>query len=876
MMFIDNLFIQNENWKTGSAFERLENISPLTKEVSLSVFKALKKDFNVIISYPDNIFAPLSVICGYYADLSRSKQKDIMVYSHNNNAKIDENPQKFHIRNFSRLTYYKAFLYEWIIPFEYNESDNSLIYCANLNLIKNRKYKRELKKRQIEAICNDKIPSIIFSGTDTPLNLTQIDWLKIGNRTHEHELKFDFGLIVFENMDRLIHNEYNMNIFLEWLNNITKKETKLLFHFSNPYNKFIREIKEKTNSLLYHCSMSFLHKQKSYFENVYPQTIKSKKLVRKYNLDSPDTYEASNQIIPLKPIATYDFDKRLRKCRNLFYNLKTTSDDLNKTNYYSIKHLLYTIKNMAVKPKNYTVLYYDKYNDHYYYITVIELLRKLKALLADKISFVEFANEFESLVEDLSISKDITDPNFSNPKTKNNALVDFTLKIIKYRLNLLELTEYPHLNAYLGNFVDKIQPVKNVKDYSVIIGVQTSRERNMLYADFNSLAMAQEGNIDLIKRIKIYSLKQLTHKRFIPHNVDLLLTGSLALKNFQEYFRGYDNIFVVSYKGKDYDSILEHIDIVERIRPEENRQSLRYIHELKQKTKMKKPDFLEEYDLSEEKISIRALMKKESKDIYGRVRDMVLTSPKYSNAKDQEEEVKEIETITNKISQSNDDIDDYDMIISLENMDNGQAKTIKVKENWSFLCVKDKKEMKLEEKIVDELTNGDFLILLDQDEKRSFFDFIIDTFNLEEGVDVELVSSWKHILDRYVTNNEEDSSLLYQEYEKLCCEHNYEPKHINTFRNWIKGNVIGTRDPEDIYILGLLTGNEKLVDQYKHIHKEIEELWKIRRLVGKKINKIVGELLGGSFNQYDLNYEESIIYDKITIYSITSLEHVEE
>ena len=189
-----------------------------------------------------------------------------------------------------------------------------------------------------------------------------------------------------------------------------------------------------------------------------------------------------------------------------------------------------------------------------------------------------------------------------------------------------------------------------------------------------------------------------------------------------------------------------------------------------------------------------------------------------------------------------------------------EKKIILVKESWSYLYIKDKETMRLEEGTISGINENDYIILLEHDERKNFFEFIIDTYDLEEGIDLELINSWKTTLENFLSTSTTEPEKLYQKYKLECKNEGCKPKLLTTFRRWLKGEVFGTRDSEDLLILGKIIEDKELQEEYSRIHDEVRILWKMRRSVGAKLNAIIKEALKGVFNQETVSLEDSILY----------------
>lgn len=863
----------NENPKESPATEKLYNLSPLSKEIIYSSLKVLKKGYHLIIAYPDYILAPLSIFCVDFAVEHLKSPKDVYVFTYDNHSSIENNPLKFHLRNFSFLAYGTTFSHYHLLPCLYSEKEKLLSLNINLKLAWKRSTKTELKEWFEENLLNHKKPLLVLNRSNNFLFPDIFNNVEVNKKKYEAKIKPNVGLVIFENLDRLVYNSYTYERFIEWIAPFMKQDIQFIFHFSNPYNEYLNHLKDYTESLAFHVGSSFIKQNAEYFRHVSSDEIKGSKLVKRYNIDNEETYRSAYQIIPLNPIQSFDIDKRISDIQKILRNLNFDNVPINRKNLFRLRRIIFSLRNLSVRPSLMKYIYYEEENDDYFYVTMNEFIERLYNKIKDMEdkTIISLLSEVKSITDDLSKTKIFDDAYSSGTLTKNFAILDFTVKLIKYRLNLLEFEEYPSFSEYLTERFDKVKQLTDKQSqYKVVIAVQNTYEKRILFEEIQNFAMKSSENFNIAEKIEIFALKHLVKRKFLSYSYDLILSGPLPIRFFSEYFRGFDNIFILSYEGSNHESCLEHMEIIDTISPQDERKSLELICELKQLTSSPDPDYIKDYKSRREQISLKEFLKTgTTADRYQKIRDMVFGSTKFLSSKQEEEENEELEEIEKASSEQYEDEDyDYRLVLNPVESTSERTKTILVKDSWTFLYIRDKNTMKMEEGYVADINETDFIILLEKNERRSFFEFIIETFDLEEGVDIELINSWKDALVSYLNRNQIDPQALYKKYQELCKENNCKPKTFVTFRNWLKGNVIGTRDAEDLFFIGKIIDNENLTEQYNRIHDEIRTVWVIRQQVGKKMNIIIKEILEGRINEKQISFEDSIILEKIQIYEL--------
>jgi hypothetical protein len=156
------------------------------------------------------------------------------------------------------------------------------------------------------------------------------------------------------------------------------------------------------------------------------------------------------------------------------------------------------------------------------------------------------------------------------------------------------------------------------------------------------------------------------------------------------------------------------------------------------------------------------------------------------------------------------------------------------------------------------LKQGVHVVLLDNDEKKTLLDLIIEIFDLEQRVDKYLISLWKERLMKFIEEYESSYADFYRLYKRRGGRREYQ-----TVLNWVKGNVIAPEDQTDLFIIGKILEDAEIIADYQLIDREVGKLRGIHRNIGRKLRKIIREMMKGEVDTTKLSYEEYALYERI-------------
>jgi len=257
------------------------------------------------------------------------------------------------------------------------------------------------------------------------------------------------------------------------------------------------------------------------------------------------------------------------------------------------------------------------------------------------------------------------------------------------------------------------------------------------------------------------------------------------------------------------------------------------------------------------------IKKQDFSEIISKMRNILSTDKKYETYKRYEEELTSIE---NSISELEKDevggtgITASDIVyeVTLQKVnDLSIIKKLKLPAEKTYLYM-EKADGKLNEGTPRNLKEGYYVVILDNDERKTILELIIEMLDLEDSVDKNLIEPWKIKLAAYIEKNDLSYSRFYQLYIDNGGRRNYQ-----TVVQWAKGNVIGPEDVADIKIIGEIIDDEDIISDYELIDREVKQLRKIHRNIGRQLRAIIKMIIDGQIDTEKLSYEQLLLFEKI-------------
>lgn len=813
-----------------------KNLSPVTN-FFCNVFYNTINSKNLVFAIPNNILRPIPILSYIFA---KENDKSVLVLTQKK-AKTKENPVDFHKKAYYLLNCVGGKYCFTTIPIgtiKRNEV-NAGVWIPRAK--RRRKYKEKFKKTQKKNFLNKECPRILLYYDENDTRISNfIEKIEFDQEVVDDiNVKIEIGLIIFENVDRFIYSKTTFEKFLEWIDPLLEKDIRLIFHFSNPFSEYIRELHEyeKLDSLVLPFGPILLRNNKELRSNSkeYFEKKEEKKLERinKFNIDDYDFYKNLTDIeIDNPPLKKGNIDESYYRAKNYLDNIDVQNLK-HKKQYYSMYKLLYKIHNLIVHPSKYKQEFLDPKFDwrHYRIPKILNVMGEIseKEEGNNEYYLSEFISEFYNLYYELKETK-----RFDENKS-------FSREIKSYRL------------------LNKINNMPKEKREKSIVVAYSSMEANILE---NELTDKQ-----LNDKLEVKFIGDLCRSGFNRKEKNLFLPGPPRLKYASEIFQPYNKINIIVYEGlnkrKAEDLIKAHTIYTKKRQVK----TIEYLEEIYDFLGMKKDglftgfektDAARKYEMEnkeKDKEKIKEDSKKES--LENTIKDLMeiqLENKEYIKEDD------EVEDIERKYRDSEENISDskeyYKVVLRPLEKEYTIEKNLPI--DHTYLYMKDIERKDVEETTPKNIGSGGYLILLKGDERQTLLDSIVDMFGWKDRVNLRLIKNWKERLITYIENNDIPYTELHREFEKMGGEKSYE-----TVKRWGKGQVIAPRRKKDLEILGKVIGDEELIDNSDLIENEAELLRNIKRRTGKKIKKLVKRVLEGSFDKSELSLEEKRIFDLI-------------
>ena len=171
----------------------------------------------------------------------------------------------------------------------------------------------------------------------------------------------------------------------------------------------------------------------------------------------------------------------------------------------------------------------------------------------------------------------------------------------------------------------------------------------------------------------------------------------------------------------------------------------------------------------------------------------------------------------------------------------------------------------IEEKDIQELNEGDLIILIQGDERKSFIDYLVKRSGLEDEIDIFHIKIWKDKLNSFMEKN----SLNEKDLFKLYLERGGDVT-TNPFIRW-KDSVknIAPRKKEDLKIIAEIIEYDYIIENIDEIFEDIKKLRVFHRSVGREMNKIIKDKISGQFKES--SFDDFDLSNKLNIFKIENI-----
>ena len=717
------------------------NLSPLTN-FFLNIFVRIIEKKNLIVSIPDNILRLVPLISYLYAF---KKNKSVIVFTQKTGSLIKdmvavEHNRNYHLLNKGSDRYQGGKYFFEEIPMGYmsEKAVEAKVYLPRAR----RATKKEYIQLQKENFLKSQGPKILLYHDEN--NSRVVDTIeRITLDTGEFDglnVKISPGLLLFENADRFVHSQYSSQLFLKWISPLLDRKISFLFHFANTHSKFIHTIKDGTESLVASFGPLLLNNVNlrdataKYFKN--KESCIEWPFLMKYNVDCPDLYQRKRQIKIMKPLLEVgNVDYHFKKAK-LFLTRINEEKLINKTLYYKLRRLLFILYDIVVNPSKYKERYGDESTPCRYY-TIPALIQIFRSRLSDE-------NKENQIVLDRLLSE-----------------------IYCMYLELKECKRYKEKRTYSRvakdfRLLEKVDDMLHEQENeTIILATYSALERNILKGELDQLGLQD---------LEVLTIEQINRSAFPRSHAIIILPGQLRMKYLSELIFPYKKVLFLSYKGINNALIEDQIELLYNIPSEQIDVYLRYLEEIYSFLDLKMDGLFINYNGQkidknhEENTKLKVCEEiGEGVEIFDKIKGLVIGEPKYEKYREHEEELIHIENTIDTLEEERVERENRSIICyetSLEKVGSTYMtrKLLPIEKTYLYL-----KEIngEVEEGTPRNLRPGYFIVILDNDEKKTSLDLILEIFNLEESIDKNLIVFWKEKLAEFVEIHDLSYTDLY-------------------------------------------------------------------------------------------------------------------
>lgn len=824
-----------KNWDILKFPEELSHLTNL----SLDIFANVIPQKNVIINFPDFKLGPASLFAYIFAD---KFDKSVYILNDERGDSLDSKSKVSLNKNHYLLCNYGNFIFHDLPVFylkklkenEENRQNNSVEYKLVLKRYLPKAESSFKKMYTEENVLNNKFHPKFILDTDNKLFSIK-EKLNVILKTNDEYLnpeEHPIGLIIIENADRFFRSFTRLQNFIDWFKELDS-DVKLLMHFNNPSINHIKVLVDELdfavlpfNKYILESNNYLKTNSEKYFANIDSSDLE---ILNRYNLDSKFLFKEKPNVSIHNPLYSGSIDSFFGSAYSSFKRI----DLDNVYNQYSIhkaRELLFNLYNLAISPIYIKISF--KFNNTWIRGSIPHFIQNFKSRLYMENSKNRFF--IYSFLDSLSNMY----YEFANCMRVDEDL-GYTRKAKDYIL--YELVE---------------NLVKNGED--VIVGTYIDTEPNVLRE------VLEKGNRSIIDSVTPINMNMLIQK---PNSdkigKTLVLPGVLPEVFTSELFKPYKEIIILAYEGKNYKFLKEQLDnqlgniLEEKQYMDYLKEILEPFDEVEGNEIFK--DFDQRFDSTEfeedETSQDIEIIEQEIEEQDASIFDFNLDLNEYMGEWEKSKSNLGMD-LSNEIGQKN-----YDTIeFKLKNINTNNLVIKKLPVNKSYLTfnnirnIDDAKELK-----PSEFNGGDYIIIIDNDEKKSLLSLIIDFSNFKSLINMSLIEYWKLEFLNYIESNNLRYSDIYNIYWNLGGDKTYQ-----AVMRWCKGEVIAPLEAIDLYIIGEIMQNGFIMDNYRSMFQQIQLLRKSHMMLGKKLKKMIKSILTDEYlDVSSLNEAEYLIYENI-------------
>ena len=824
-----------KNWDILKFPDELSHLTNL----SLDIFANIISQKNVIINFPDFKLGPASLFAYIFADKS---DKSVYILNDERGDSLDSRSLVSLNKNHYLLCNYGKFIFHDLPVFylrklkenEENLQNNSVDYKLVLKRYLPKAEPSFKKKYTENNVLNNKFHPKLILDTDNKLYSIK-EKLNVILKNHDEYLnpeEHPIGLIIIENADRFFRSFTRLENFIVWFKELDS-DVKLLIHFNNPSIDHIKVLVDELdfavlpfNKYILESNNYLKTNSEKYFASIDPSDLE---LLNRYNLDSKFLFNEKLDVSIHDPLYSGSLDLFFGRAYSSFKRI----DLDNVYNQYSIhkaRELLFNLYDLTINPIYIKISF--KVNNTWIRSSIPHFIKNFKSRLylensKNRFYIYSFLDSLSNMYYELANCMRVDEDLGYTRKGKDYILYELVEDLVE-------------------------------KGEEVIVGTYLDTEPSILKE------VLEKGNPSLADSVTPIYMNMLIQKPDSDKiGKTLVLPGVIPEVFTSELFKPYKEIVILSYEGKNYKFIKEQLDnqlgniLEEKQYMDYLKEILEPFGEVEGNEIFK--DFDERFSLIEfeedETVLDSEITEEEIEEQDTNIFNFDLDLKEYMGEWEKSKSNLGMD-LSNEINRKN-----YDTIsFRLKNINTNDLVIKKLPVNKSYLTFKnirnidDATELK-----PSELNGGDYIIIIDNDEKKSLLSLIVDFSNFKSMINMSLVEYWKLEFLNYIESNDLGYRDIYNIYWDLGGDKTY-PAVIG----WCKGEVIAPQDAIDLYILGEIMENGFIMDNYRSMFQQIQLLRKSHMMVGKKLKKMIKSILTDEYlDVSSLNEAEYLIYENI-------------
>lgn len=840
-------------------------MSPLTTTTLDCLQWCLAENKNLILAYPEPAVRSLTLMA-YLATAVSDKASIIFT----RDVSGIHSAVKQHTRTYSLLedANRRTFLYKLspIGELAVRSSRVELDLAVDLSRVKNRYYRKKYEEALQKSF--HKSPKVIAISSESYSEIVDfLDAVKLEGRVLGRRVALKIGSIFFENLDRIVNSSYSCRSFLDWIRLQFEDDGMFFFgHFANPHNPYISHLAQETNSVVLHYGNSLILNNQHLLEPSFLADLGSKNILRRRKgrtmsmvlLDSPIVWTGRKPPkIVSPPVESMNIDSIVPSLRRAGHAIMEKGGRDLKYLIGPLVKLVRRMPRLSVHPHRLKLRFRFESGewrtlglDHYLDLALQRVSDMREG--GTKNRTAPFLREFKTLVDELNKTAQFGNIGRWERKGKPWRVLEF-------------VSDWSHQN----------------EDRTLIVAVGDYEERRLLSNDIRERIRPESVEVRLIDNLAMSIV--------FPRDKDLLLPFPLSTKNFSEYLKPYNQIYVMVYDGHQAELAREHVELVQQADLESELLSINHLSRTFQSmglnpekhpfynTILKKEETAERI-LPDIQLEPETLEEREEDvdPLERRILKLLERHEEFPLSKEDNDWEEDYESIDVPV-EDEEDIAGEKVVLRLRSIDTDRIKELSIRPHKSIIALEGEGPgSKILELAAEDLRKGMVVVIPFGETRRDMTDIVVELFSEDKDIDTELLSYWKERLCDFRSQNRMSYRGLYNAYRNLAEEEGLVPRKYMTVLYWTKEWRIAPQRTEDLVVIGRMVEDSFLVENAENTSEDAQKMRSLRSWIGQLMNKVIREVLVEGSAVRERSYEEATLANMVkqSLFEVTSKEAV--